>query len=135
MFIVKSGKQTQTITIKGVVKMFKKMLSAGVAMVMALSLVSSASAQRGDILFVNTNELTEEMLWERDGELIVEVIDGQCLNDEGDGIVFGTGTYISYRGVDGVKSGDVIRTYCIYNPDTHWTDDIVIRVDKITYRP
>lgn len=42
--------------------------------------------------------------------------------------------YISYKGVKGIRKGDVVLTICIYNPGTNYEDDIVERFDYIIDR-
>ncbi len=83
----------------------------------------------------DTDELTNEMLENRDGEIIVEKTIGIVLNDEGDGEILNTSddyyNYINYSRVENAKEGDIILTYCIYNPDTNYIDDILLRFDYI----
>lgn len=81
------------------------------------------------------DDLDCETLENRNGNIIIEKIIGQVLNAEGDGIILNTEddyyNYISYRGVKGAEVGDIVLTYCIYNPDTTYTDDIIERFDYI----
>lgn len=81
------------------------------------------------------DDLDCETLENRNGNIIIEKIIGQVLNAEGDGIILNTEddyyNYISYRGVEGAEVGDIVLTYCIYNPDTTYTDDIIERFDYI----
>ena len=39
--------------------------------------------------------------------------------------------YISYASVADAEIGDVIVTYCVYNPYTNWDDDVIERLDFI----
>ena len=69
--------------------------------------------------------------------LIIERSIGIVLNKEGDGRVLnieGEYNYISYRhiGCDAPEN-TVIVTYCVYNPDTVYEDDIIARWDFPIY--
>lgn len=81
------------------------------------------------------DDLDCETLENRNGNIIIEKIIGQVLSAEGDGIILNTEddyyNYISYRGVKCAEVGDIVLTYCIYNPDTTYTDDIIERFDYI----
>lgn len=83
----------------------------------------------------DTDELTGEMLENRNGSIIIEKTIGIVLNDEGDGKILNTDddyyNYINYSRVEGAKEGDIILTYCVYNPDTNYVDDILLRFDYI----
>ena len=94
---------------------------------MILSLMLTPS-----VMVVNTNDLTEEDLINRNGKIIVEQIQGVCLDAAGNGQIFTDSEYdyINYEGLD-VKPGDVVTTYCIYNPRTNYTDDIIKRIDVV----
>ena len=85
------------------------------------------------VSFVQSKDLTEEMLLERNGKIIVEVIEGVCLDEEGNGKIIDAGEndYISYAGIEDVNPGDEVTTYCIYNPNTSYTDDVIERVDIV----
>lgn len=81
-------------------------------------------------------ELTNEILTNRKGEIIVEVVIGKCINSEsGDGVELGKENdyynYISYKNVGGVKTNDIVCSYMIYNPDNNYEDDIIERYDFI----
>lgn len=84
-------------------------------------------------------ELTPEILTNREGTIIVEEIIGKCINEKtGDGFELGKEleyyNYISYKDVKGVKAGDVVCSYFIYNPDNNFEDDIIERYDFIVDR-
>ena len=91
------------------------------------------------IQIYETDDLTAEILENRNGNIIIEKTIGQVLNENGDGIVLNTDddyyNYISYRYVEGAQTGDIILTYFIYNPDTSYIDDIMDRFDYIIDRP
>lgn len=83
----------------------------------------------------NTSEMTEEILTDRNGKIIVEKVVGEVASYKLDGEILnastGNGNYISYERVDGAKEGDKIVTYYIYNPFTNEQDDVLTRMDFI----
>lgn len=91
----------------------------------------------------NTNELTPQIMANRDGKVIVEKIVGKVTNDKLDGEILNCnidnggyinkdgGNYINYERVEGAKKGDKILTYYIYNPFTNEQDDVLTRLDFI----
>lgn len=87
------------------------------------------------IEIVDCADLTAEMLTNRNGKIIIEKIIGEVVSDDLDGEIWNvpenSGDYISYRSVDGAEYGDMILTYCVYNPDTNFEDDILMRFDYI----
>ena len=86
----------------------------------------------------DSKKLTGDMLRKRNGEIIIEKTIGKVTNDDLDGRILNYISqdydYISYKDVKGAKKGDVILTYCIYNPDTNYEDDIIARYDYIIDR-
>lgn len=85
----------------------------------------------------NTEDLTYDILANRNGDIIIEKMIGTVTNKKRDGRLMGVGSrynYISYRGVKGVKKGDTILTICIYNPANNYEDDIIKRFDYIIDR-
>ena len=116
------------------------------ALIGAITMATTARAESVDfynqlsndlniIQVYETKDLKSDILENRNGNIIIEKIIGQVLNTEGDGIIINTEddyyNYISYRGVEGAEVGDIVLTYCIYNPDTTYTDDIIERFDYI----
>lgn len=91
----------------------------------------------------NTNELTPQIMANRNGTIIVEKIVGKVTNDKLDGEILNCnaeeggytnkdgGNYINYQRVNGAKKGDKILTYFIYNPFTNEQDDVMTRLDFI----
>lgn len=77
----------------------------------------------------DSSELTEDVLANRQGKLIIEKCIGTVIDDEKNGSLE-DGSYISYADVDCVK-GDSVITYLIYNPDTNYTDDVIERFDYV----
>lgn len=91
----------------------------------------------------DTNDLTPEIMANRNGKIIVEKIVGKVTNDKLDGEILNCnaeeggytnkdgGNYINYERVEGAKKGDKILTYYIYNPFTNEQDDVLTRLDFI----
>lgn len=83
----------------------------------------------------NTSDMTEEILTNRNGKIIVEKVVGEVTNYRLDGEILNAntdnGTYISYQRVDGAKEGDKVLTYFIYNPFSNEQDDVLTRMDFI----
>ncbi len=77
----------------------------------------------------DSSELTEDILANRQGKLIIEKCVGTVTDDEKNGSLE-DGSYISYESVDCTK-GDTITTYLIFNPETNYTDDVIKRFDYI----
>lgn len=85
------------------------------------------------IKVINSPDLTSEMLTSRNGKLIIEQAVG-IVTDEKTGaghLLEDPSYYISYRRVNGVQKGDIICTYFVYNPDSDYEDDILLRFDYI----
>lgn len=87
------------------------------------------------------DEITNDMLTNRTNSkrLIVERIIGIVTSKEGDGRILNTADsdydYISYKNVDlDYTTGTVMITYCLYNPDTNYEDDILERYDYVLDR-
>ena len=91
----------------------------------------------------DTSQMTEEILTNRNGKIIVEKIVGKVTTDKLDGEILNCnvedggytnkdgGNYINYERVEGAKKGDKILTYYIYNPFTNEQDDVLTRLDFI----
>lgn len=83
----------------------------------------------------DSNDLTLEMLQNRNGKIIIEKCIGKVTSPEGDGIVLNYDDaehyYICYSGVENIREGAVILTYFVYNPDTNYEDDILERFDYV----
>ena len=91
----------------------------------------------------DTSELTHDIMFNRNGKIIVEKVIGEVVNDNFDGKILNAGTdyenytnkndslYINYERVEGAKEGDIILTYFIYNPFTKAQDDVMTRLDFV----
>lgn len=82
---------------------------------------------------IDSGDLTIEMLESRNGKLIIERAIGVVTDAEtGAGhMIDNANEYISYSCVKGIKSGNVMCTYFVYNPDNNYYDDIVSRFDYV----
>lgn len=63
----------------------------------------------------------------RNGKIIIEVIDGTVLDDEGNGSDQ-FGFYVKYDS-ERFHKGNRVQSVFIYNPDTNYVDDIICRID------
>ena len=77
----------------------------------------------------DSSDLTEDILANRQGKLIIEKCVGIVSDDEKNGSLE-DGSYISYADVD-CANGDIITTYLIYNPETNYIDDVIERFDYV----
>ena len=86
----------------------------------------------------DSNDLTAEILENRDGKLIVERCVGIVTDAEtGDGMILNTDPdycYISYAGVDGVTNGTVVVSYMVYSTTDNYVDGIEERYDYVISR-
>ena len=81
------------------------------------------------------DDLTGDILVTRDNSrYIVEELIGICEDEAGNGYILNTAddfyTYISYRGLD-IYPGDIVVTFCLYDPAGHGEDDIIVRHDYV----
>lgn len=82
---------------------------------------------------IDSADLTLEELENRNGKLIIERVVG-VVDDAETGAghqLDNANYYISYKYVDGISNGDIMCTYFIYNPDTNYCDDIIMRFDYV----
>ena len=88
---------------------------------------------------IDCNDLTENMLLHRSNRkqhiMYIERIVGRVIDNKGNGKVLNPpkngGYYISYSSVKGVRKGDLVITYCVYNPYSNYDDDVIERWDFI----
>lgn len=82
---------------------------------------------------VNSPDLTMEELAVRNGKLIIEQVVGKVTNAEtGEGYIIGyPDYYMDYSMVKGIEDGSVVCSYMVYNPDSNYEDDILIRFDYV----
>ena len=96
--------------------------------------VTSSETETDNICqLYDSSELTEDILANRQGKLIIEKCVGTVIDDEKNGAIQNADSdynYISYADVDCAK-GDTITTYLIYNPKTNYTDDVIERFDYV----
>lgn len=75
------------------------------------------------------NRLTP-ILENRNGKIIIEVIEATVLDNEGNGCDR-FGFYVKYDSGKFSK-GDKVKSIFVYNPDTNYTDDFLCRMDVLT---
>ena len=73
-------------------------------------------------------ERSADAITHRDGKIIIQVVQGTVISDNGDGEL-DTGVYIKYD--DDLKTGDRVETVLVYNPATNYTDDVMYRADTL----
>lgn len=79
-------------------------------------------------IFTTLEKLPED----RQGQVYVTVDYGICVDDSGNGELYGysnNNNYISYSSVENADVGDKIYTFCIMDPDSNEWDDIICRID------
>lgn len=74
------------------------------------------------------NSLTP-VIENRNGRMIIEIVDGTVLDDEGNGSDQ-FGFYVKYDS-GRYSKGDKIRSIFVYNPNTNYFDDFVCRADGL----
>ena len=88
-----------------------------------------------EVKIYDSSELTEEILTNRNGKIIIEKVIGKVTIYKLDGTIVNAstdyGTYISYKRVDRAKENDIIVTYFIYSPFSNAEDDVLTRLDFI----
>ena len=88
---------------------------------------------------INCDKLTEKMLTHRSSKkrhiMYIERIVGRVTDNKKNGKVLNPpkngGYYISYRSVKNARKGDLVITYCVYNPFSNYDDDVIERWDFI----
>lgn len=70
-----------------------------------------------------------EILENRKGKIIIEVIEATVLDDEGNGSDQ-FGFYVKYDSKRFSK-GDKVQSVFVYNPDSNYIDDILYRIDSL----
>lgn len=91
------------------------------------------------IEIIDSSDLSLEDLRNRNGKIIIEKLLGKVINETGDGKILNPNDkdhdYISYKShMEDFEVGDIVVSYCIYNPDTAYDDDIIERFDYIVDR-
>jgi hypothetical protein len=99
--------------------------------VLIITLIVSLLAAPGTVIYT-PDQLCADILENRDGNLIIEIVIGVLLDELGNGQVLNTTSpfnYIAYCGHIAAQPGDIILTILIYNPSTNYVDDISHRFD------
>ena len=73
-------------------------------------------------------ERSADAITHRNGKIIIQVVQGTVISDNGDGEL-DTGGYIKYD--DDLKQGDKVETVLVYNPATNFDDDVMYRADTL----
>lgn len=73
-------------------------------------------------------ERSADAIIHRNGKIIIQVVQGTVISDNGDGEL-DTGGYIKYDA--DLKQGDRVETVLVYNPATNYTDDVMYRADTL----
>ena len=119
-------------------KFRKNIIVLGIIATTLTTLVSSyyignAQNKYDEICHVyNTSELTDNILTNRQGKLIIEKCVGNVIDNNKNGELENVTdcNYISYAHVK-CKKGDTVITYLIYNPETNYIDDVIERYDFV----
>lgn len=85
-----------------------------------------------EVYFVRTRtdyDMVTEVLENRNGKIIIEVLEATVLDDCGNGSDE-CGFYVKYDETRFLK-GDKVQSVFVYNPDTNYADDILYRVDTL----
>lgn len=85
-----------------------------------------------EIYFTHTQkdyDAMTEILENRNGKIIIEVIEATVLDDEGNGSDQ-FGFYVKYDAKQ-FSRGDKVQSILVYNPNTNYVDDILYRVDSL----
>lgn len=77
----------------------------------------------------NDYDAMTEILENRNGKIIIEVIEATVLDDYGNGSDQ-FGFYVKYDSKRFSK-GDKVQSVFVYNPDSNYIDDILYRVDSL----
>lgn len=89
-----------------------------------------------EVAIYDSNDLTLDMLENRNGRVIIERCYGVVIDAEnGAGKVLNPYDedydYISYSRCEGIREGTLMMTYLVYDPDTNYFDDIMERYDCV----
>lgn len=87
-----------------------------------------------NLISYQPDSINQDMLINRNGALIVEMDVGIVLDEDSNGQILNTSddiyNYISYKGLP-TRPGDLVTTYCIFNPQTNYDDDVIYRIDIV----
>lgn len=75
------------------------------------------------------HDILLDSLENRNGQIIIELIQGTVLDENGDGVdVCG---YYTHYDIDRFSKGDKVQSVFIYDPDNNYIDGILYRVDAL----
>lgn len=92
-------------------------------------IVSELTESETDYIII-TSEMTSDeafdILQNRNGKVVIEIIEGTVLDDKGNGeYSYADYTYYINYDAETFHKGDKVITVFVYNPDTDYTDDII----------
>lgn len=96
--------------------------------------IEQQDIQASKVLIYNVSNKHEhdillDGLENRNGKIIIEVIEGIVLNENGDGVdVCG---YYTHYDTERFSKGDKVQSVFIYDPDNNYIDGILYRVDAL----
>lgn len=98
-------------------------------------IVSELIESESDYIII-TSEMTSDeafnILQNRNGKVVIEIITGTVLDDEGNGeYSYADYTYYINYDAETFHNGDKVVTVLVYNPDTNYTDDIISRYNVL----
>ena len=104
-------------------------------MITSSSMVTTDTAKTTDFetetYFIKSQadyERSADAIIHRDGKIIIQVVQGTVISNNGDGEL-DAGGYIKYD--DALKQDDRVETVLIYNPATNYVDDVMYRADTL----
>ena len=104
-------------------------------MITSSSMVTTDTAKTTDFetetYFIKSQadyERSADAIIHRDGKIIIQVVQGTVISDNGDGEL-DAGGYIKYDA--DLKQGDRVETVLIYNPATNFDNDVMYRADTL----
>lgn len=117
-------------------RMIKVMCGIVCGMVMASSSLVTADTEKTTGFETETYYVKSQADYERstgaithrNGKIIIQVVQGTVISDNGDGEL-DTGGYIKYDA--DLKQGDRVETVLVYNPATNFDDDVIYRADTL----
>lgn len=107
----------------------KKIIILITILVILLTPINTFATRK--IIIKNMNGITYKELTNRKGKVLIERDYGIVLDYKGNGKIMN----YKYKGYDYIKypkkfkKGDIILTYCVFNPDNNFEDDIIYRYD------
>lgn len=73
------------------------------------------------------HDILLDTLENRNGQIIIEIIQGTVLDENGDGV--DVCSYYTHYDTDRFSKGDKVQSVFVYDPDNNYIDGILYRVD------